>query len=105
MKWQLYPLCQGQGHVIKPKNVPGDALKWSSTATSHNGMITKLAVRWLTWQLKRDKGFWYSYQANIAMTIYDNYEKYFPLTTGKNSPTLKEWCNICANDFLNLWVS
>ena len=67
-------------------------------------MITKLAVRWLTWQLRRDKGFWMSYQANIAMAIYDNHQKFFPLTTEKGSPTLNEFCNICANDFLKLWT-
>ena len=67
-------------------------------------MITKLAVRWLIRQLKRDKGLWIAYQANIDMAIYDNYQKYMPLTTGKSSPTLKEWCNICAVDFLNLWT-
>jgi hypothetical protein len=67
-------------------------------------MITKLAIKWITWQLRKDKSWWYSYQSNIAMAIYDNYQKYMPLTTGKSSPTLKEWCNICAKDFLNLWT-
>ena len=67
-------------------------------------MITKLAVKWLTRRLRKDKGFWISYQSNIAMTIYDNYERYFPLTTGKGSPTLHEWCNICATDFMELWT-
>ena len=67
-------------------------------------MITKLAVRWLTWQLRKDKDFWFAYQSNIAMQIFDNYNKYFPLTTGKSSPTLLEFCNICANDFLKLWT-
>ena len=46
-------------------------------------MITKLAVRWLTWRLRKDKGFWMSYQANIAMIIYDNIERYFPLKTAE----------------------
>ena len=67
-------------------------------------MITKLAVRWLTWQLRKDKDFWFAYQSNIAMQIFDNYNKYFPLTTGKSSPTLLEFCNICAKDFLKLWT-
>jgi len=67
-------------------------------------MITKLAVKWLTWRLRKEKDFWYSYQSNIAMQIYDNYNRYFPLTTEKKSPTLHEWCNICANDFLTLWT-
>ena len=68
-------------------------------------MITKLAVRWLTWQLRKDKGFWRSYQANIAMIIYDNIERYFPLKTDPpGSPTLSEFCDICANDFMKLWT-
>lgn len=29
---------------------------------------------------------------------------YFPLTTKKKSPTLIEFCNICANRFLNMWT-
>ena len=97
-------------------------------------MITKLAVRWLIKQLKKDKDLWYAYQANIAMVIFDNSNKYFPLRTGKAEeckcedkntnyhllncgkntdaspdplnkdfrPTLHEFCNICANDFLKL---
>ena len=67
-------------------------------------MITRFAVWWLTRQLKKDKDFRYGYEANIAMTIYDNVKKYFPLTTEKKSPTLHEFCNICANDFLNLFT-
>jgi hypothetical protein len=68
-------------------------------------MITKLAVQWLTWQLRKDKEFRLFYQANIAMTIYDNFERYFPLKTDPpGSPTLLEFCNICANDFLRLWT-
>ena len=68
-------------------------------------MITKLAVQWLTWQLRKDKDFWMAYQANIAMAIYDNANKYFPLKTDpQGSPTLLEFCNICANDFMKLWT-
>lgn len=69
-----------------------------------NNPLTKLAVMYLTYQLRKDKGFWMAYQANIAMAIYDNYNKYMPLTTGKSSPTLHEFCNICANDFMQLWT-
>ncbi|MBU0907745.1 MAG: hypothetical protein KKE05_06335 [Nanoarchaeota archaeon] len=46
-----------------------------------------------------------AYQANIAMVIYDNIERYFPLKTDPSgSPTLQEFCNICANDFMKLWT-
>ena len=100
-------------------------------------MMTKLAVRYLTWKLGKDNELWFSYQSNIAMIIYDNINKYFPLRTSeapeckcedkntdyhllkcrKNTdaspdplnkdykPTLQEFCNICANDFLRLWTS
>ncbi len=123
-------------------------------------MITKLAIRWLCMQLKKDKDLWYAWQANIAMTISDNMSKFMPLRTRldrilverdellgvlargycsvtnsrktvdpalieamanellslnkniKNAspdplnkdylPTKHEFCNICANDFLEL---
>ena len=65
-------------------------------------MVTKFAIRWFIRQLKKDKELWYAYQSNIAMCIMDNAHRYFPLTTEKNSPTLHEFCNICANDFLKL---
>ena len=67
-------------------------------------------------QLRNDPELYYAYQANIAMTIMDNYHRYFPLKTSKNgdaspdplnkdySPTLHEWCNICAKAFLNLLI-
>ena len=127
-------------------------------------MITKLAVKWLTRRLRKDKELWYAYQSNIAMAIYDNMNKYLPLRTGKGIfiihatkeelngalargychkitekevlypdliiamteellkisrnqldaspdpsnkeflPTQHEFCNLCANDFLNLWT-
>lgn len=67
-------------------------------------MFTKFAVRYLVGRLKKDKDFWSGYQSNIAMCIYDNAQKYLPLTTEKGSPTLAEFCNICANDFLKLWT-
>ena len=67
-------------------------------------MITKLAVKWIISRLRKDSEFWMVYQSNIAMCIYDNAQKYFPLTTEKKSPTLIEFCNICANDFMKLWT-
>jgi hypothetical protein len=67
-------------------------------------MLTRLAVKYLTNKLKKDVGLWFAYQSVIAMIIYDNYNKYFPLITEGNSPTLRQFCNICANDFLTLWT-
>ena len=65
-------------------------------------MMLRLAIKYLCYHLRKDKGYWYSWQSNIAMTIKDNVDRYFPLTTEKKSPTMHEWCNICANDFLKL---
>jgi hypothetical protein len=67
-------------------------------------MITRFCVWWLSRQLKKDSSFWYSYQSNIAMAIYDGVTRYFPITIQKSSPTLNEFCNICANDFLRNWT-
>lgn len=47
-------------------------------------MITKLAVRWITRQLRKDKALWYAYQSNIAMTISFNMSRYMPLRTNKD---------------------
>jgi hypothetical protein len=66
-------------------------------------IITKLAVKWITRQLRKDKDFWYCYQANIAMTISDNMNRYMPLRAD-HPPTKHEFCHICANDFLKLWT-
>ena len=74
-----------------------------------NNPLTMLAVRYLTYQLRKDKGFWMAYQANIAMIISDNIDKYYPyfsdqIKTGKDAPSKHEFCNICANDFIVLWT-
>ena len=72
-----------------------------------NNPLDKLAVKWLTYRLGKDRspGSWYySYQSNIAMCIFDEAHKHFPLTTSKGSPTLHEFCNICAKRFLDLWI-
>lgn len=47
-------------------------------------MITKLAVRWITRRLRKDKELWYAYQSSIAMTISDNMSRYVPLRTNKD---------------------
>ena len=70
-------------------------------------MFTKLAVRYLTKKLKKDKDLWYAYQSNIAMVIYDNLQWMSgdsPLARAKADPKLHEFCNKCANDFLKLWT-
>ena len=72
-----------------------------------NNPIDRLAVRRNTYRLGKDRGLgsWYfTYQSTIAMTIMDAYKEFMPLTTGKASPTLHEWCNICAVRFLDMWI-
>lgn len=68
-------------------------------------MITKLAVKWLTWRLRKDKGFYISYQANIAMAFYDRFEKYFPgKTMPYSSDIILAYCNDAAHDFMKRWI-
>jgi hypothetical protein len=68
-------------------------------------MITKLAVKWLTWQLRKDEGFWIAYQANIAMSFYDRFWKYFPeKTIPYPTDVVLAYCNDAANDFMKLWT-
>lgn len=64
-------------------------------------MLTKLSVRYLTWQLKKDPDLWRAYKASIAVTIQDNYKRYQPKTI---ESCLHEFSNVCAEDFLQLWT-
>ena len=66
-------------------------------------MLTKLAVRYLTYRLKKDEGFWIGYKANIAMTFFDNYYKFFPKTRHSRL-SISKFCNTSAEEFLNLWT-
>jgi hypothetical protein len=63
-------------------------------------IITKFAVKWLTWQLLKDPNLWRAYQASISMTMYDRLTANLPLTKKK----LHKLCNDGANDFLQLWT-
>jgi len=67
-------------------------------------MLTKLAVRWLIRQLKKDKSLWYGYQANIAMTISDNMDRYIPLRTHKTivMATRKELVGALARGYCSV---
>jgi len=59
-------------------------------------MITKLKKT-----LKKDKGFYFSWQSNIAMAFYDEYRR-----TGNNLPHKKviQVANKAAKNFLNLLI-
>lgn len=66
-------------------------------------ITTKEAVEKLTQELKKDEGFFISYQANIAMAFKDEYDrcekKY------KNSHDIHTIANAAAKNFLNLLCS
>ena len=68
-------------------------------------MITKLAVRWLTWQLRKDKGLWISYQANIAMAFQDEFNRFMG-RYGRNEAVdnIHSISNAAATNFMNLWT-
>ena len=59
-------------------------------------MITKLKK-----ELKRDEGFYFSWQSNIAMAFYDEYRR-----TGNNlsHAKVKKVANEAAKNFLNLLI-
>ena len=69
--------------------------------TKRRSIITKLQKA-----LKKDKDFYYSYQANIAMAIKDEYYWYKKRHNKKymNSSDLHEICNQGAKNFLNLLI-
>ena len=59
-------------------------------------MITKLKK-----ELKRDEGFYFSWQSNIAMAFYDEYRR-----AGNNlsHAKVKKVANEAAKSFLNLLI-
>jgi hypothetical protein len=65
-------------------------------------MITKLAIKWLTWQLRKDPDWYQSYVANIAMCVYDRASDILPIETKSN---LLRICNEGAQDFMKLWTN
>jgi len=68
-------------------------------------MITKLAVTWLTWQLRKDKDFWRSYQANIAMAFFDAFNQAQEKSDKGIEPLdLHTVSNEAANNFMKLWT-
>ena len=74
------------------------SMKASSKKSRKKCTPLSSAVKCLCRELRKDEGLYLAYQANIAMSIYDNFNKCFPHTE------LFEFCNICAKDFLDLWI-
>lgn len=63
-------------------------------------MIIKLAVKYLTSRLRKDKDLYRAYQANIAMAMYDAFRR----NTNMENSELHKVCNEGATDFINLWT-
>jgi hypothetical protein len=61
-------------------------------------MILKLAVRYLCFWLRKDINYRYSWQANIAMVMFDRIRNDMPLTKEK----LHRLCNEGADEFLKI---
>jgi len=64
--------------------------------------LTKMAVKWLTKELRKDKGLFNSYQANIAMSVYDSISsELHPLDKDK----YHKLCNDGATNFMKMWIN
>jgi len=64
-------------------------------------IITKLAVKWLTRQLRKDKSFYNVYKSNIAMAFYDECKK---RKLCKNYTLLHRVANKAADNFMQMWI-
>uniref|UniRef100_A0A6M3LVB9 Uncharacterized protein n=1 Tax=viral metagenome TaxID=1070528 RepID=A0A6M3LVB9_9ZZZZ len=68
-------------------------------------MITKWAVQWLTWRLRKDDGFWISYQANIAGAFQDEYHRAMEkMKSGIEPFDIHTVSNNAAINFMKLWT-
>jgi len=65
-------------------------------------MSIKRAVRKLTKALRKDEEFYYTYQANIAMAIKDEFNKRKKPYTSQSD--MHEIANTGAKNFLNLFI-
>jgi hypothetical protein len=54
--------------------------------------------------LRKDKDFYYSYQANIAMAFKDEYARHKRLKPYLNNNDIHNIANNAAKDFLNLLI-
>ena len=65
---------------------------------------TKFCVMWINRQLMRDVGFYQAYKANIAMSVYDIFDRK-QLLTPENRHEVLKICNEGADRFLSFWRS
>ena len=62
-------------------------------------MLFRIALGVVRRHLKKDRGLFFSYQSNIAMSFVDNYHR--SKNKYKNSRNIKEIANDAAIEFLN----
>lgn len=68
-----------------------------------------IASRWLTYLIRNDKWFYLAYQANIAMSFYDEFQRkctdaeVLQLLNQKNI-SIHDISNQAAINFINLWI-
>ncbi len=68
--------------------------------------MIRLAVWWLKRMLKKDAGYYISWQSNIAMCMYDELKKVYRPVTQKNGENIVNGlCNKGAKRFLDLLIS
>ena len=68
-------------------------------------MITKWAVQWLTWRLRKDKALWVAYQSNIAMAFFDEYKKAQKSRSPFDIFDIHAVSNNAATNFMKLWTT
>ena len=71
--------------------------------------MVALSVKILTKALREDEGFYYSYQANIAMSFFDEFKRQADtpeITRALNLSNINchELCNSAAKNFMNMWI-
>ena len=66
--------------------------------------LTKLAIRWLTKQLREDKDFWQSYKDNIAVCFQDEMKRI--TNQYKSIAKVNVWqiSNDAAEAFMQMWT-
>ena len=67
-----------------------------------NKITTAVAVEYLSKALREDPGYWESWKANIAMSIYDEYVIKYPNTHPAGHQVMIDVFNKGADRFLKL---
>lgn len=70
---------------------------------------TMIACRVLTRALRKDKGFYIAYQANIAMAFYDEFRRQckteeMTLLLNKLGVNMHDLCNEASTNFMKSWI-